>query len=195
MASERLLADWIRRRRAELDLTQELLAEQVGCAVDTIRALENGRRRASREMADRLATVLRIPPEERAAFMAAARAPAQAPSAPALPNEPGRPARAAGQPAPFQPPALLATKLYRPRQTQAVVARPRLNERLDQGLTGPLTLICAPAGFGKTTLVADRLAHLAVPSAWLALDAHDDVPGTFLRYVVAALHGAVRRLS
>src|SRR5215471_17561051 len=61
MAAERLLGDWIRRRRAELDLTQELLAEQVGCAVDTIRALENGRRRASREMADRLATMLHIP--------------------------------------------------------------------------------------------------------------------------------------
>jgi transcriptional regulator with XRE-family HTH domain len=184
MASERQLADWIRRRRAELDLTQELLAEQVGCAVDTIRALENGRRRASREMADRLATVLRIPPEERAAFLAAARAPVKPVAAP---DEPGEPARVAGQSAPFQPPALLATKLYRPRQTQAVVARPRLNQRLDQELTGPLTLISAPAGFGKTTLVADRLAHLAAPSAWLALDAHDDVPGTFLRYVVAAL--------
>src|SRR5262245_12595846 len=161
MTSERLLGNWIRRRRAELDLTQELLAEQVGCAVDTIRALENGRRRPSRPMADRLATVLHIPQEERAEFLAAARAPVQAPPAPVLPEEPKGSARAAGQSAPFQPPALLGTKLYRPRQTQAVVVRPRLNERLDQGLAGPLTLISAPAGFGKTTLVADRLAHLA----------------------------------
>src|SRR5262245_46779746 len=87
MAAEHLLGDWIRRRRAELDLTQELLAEQVGCAVDTIRALENGRRRASRPMADRLAAVLRIPQEEWAAFKAAARPGVQAPSAPALPDE------------------------------------------------------------------------------------------------------------
>src|SRR5262245_16930085 len=134
MPSERLLGDWIRRRRAELDLTQELLAEQVGCAVDTIRALENGRRRPSRPMADRLATVLHIPPAERAAFMAAARSPALAPAAPALPDEPGKTEPIAGQSAPFPAPVLLATKLYRPRQTQAVVARPRLIERLDQGL-------------------------------------------------------------
>src|SRR5262245_39312168 len=119
MASERLLGDWIRRRRAEFDLTQELLAEQVGCAVDTIRALENGRRRASRPMADRLATVLRILPEERAAFMAAAREDVQARSAPALSEEPGKSEHVAGQSAPLRTPALLATKLYRPRQRQA----------------------------------------------------------------------------
>src|SRR5262245_22040796 len=111
MASERLLSDWIRQRRAALDLTQELLAEQVGCAVDTIRALENGRRRASREMAERLATVLHIPEQERAAFMAAARAPVRAPAAPVLADEQGSKIEpTARQSAPFQKGALLATK-------------------------------------------------------------------------------------
>src|SRR5262245_25248616 len=189
MASQRLLGDWIRRRRADLDLTQELLAEQVGCALDTIRALETGRRRASQPMAERLASVLHIPEQERPAFLAAARASVQVPSASVMPDEPAKTARVAAQSTPFQTPALLATKLYRPRQTQAVVVRPRLNERLDQGLAGPLTLISAPAGFGKTTLLAHRLNQLVLPSAWLALDAHDDTPPTFLRYLVAALHG------
>src|SRR5262249_50883253 len=175
--------------RADLNLTQELLAEQVGCAVDTIRALETGRRRASQPMAERLAIVLHIPLDERAGFLAAAQAAVLSPSASVLPDEEAKTARVAGQSTPVQTPALLATKLYRPRQTQAVVVRPRLIERLDQGLAGPLTLISAPAGFGKSTLVADRLEHLAVPNAWLALDAHDDVPPTFLRYLVAALHG------
>jgi len=189
MASQRLLGDWIRRRRADLNLTQELLAEQVGCAVDTIRALETGRRRASQPMAERLATVLHIPLDERAGFLAAAQAAVQTPSASVVPDEPGKAARVAGQSTPVQTPALVATKLYRPRQTQAAIVRSRLIERLDEGLAGPLTLISAPAGFGKTTLVAHQIEHLAVPSAWLALDAHDDAPETFLRYVVAALHG------
>jgi len=189
MASQRLLGDWIRRRRADLDLTQELLAEQVGCAVDTIRALENGRRRASQPMANRLATVLHIPFEERATFIAAARASVQIPSGSVVPDEQRKTAHVAGQSAPLQIPALLATKLYPPHPTQDVIVRPRLIERLDQGLAGPLTLISAPAGFGKTTLVAHRLAQLVLPSAWLGLDAQDDVPGTFLRYVVTALRG------
>src|SRR5262245_22498264 len=114
MASQRLLGDWIRRRRAELDLTQELLAEQVGCALDTIRALEIGRRRASQPMAERLATVLHIPEQERAAFLAAARELVQAPSASVLQDEAAKTARVAGHSTPFQTPALLATKLYVP---------------------------------------------------------------------------------
>ena len=196
MAEHPHLGDWMRQRRADLDLTQEALAEQVGCAVDTIRALENGRRRASRPMADRLGTILEIPPEERAAFVALARAPRQ-----------GHPralaARAAEEPSqdiprPIAPPpaaALLATKLFRPRAPQDVIVRPRLVERLDVGLAGPLTLISAPAGFGKTTLVAERLGRGALPHAWLALDAQDDAPGIFLRYFVAALHSIDRALG
>jgi transcriptional regulator with XRE-family HTH domain len=71
------LSDWLRRLRLFHDLTQEALAEQVGCAVQTIRAFENGWRRPSRSLAERLATVLEIPPTERDAFMHAARMPLQ----------------------------------------------------------------------------------------------------------------------
>jgi predicted ATPase/transcriptional regulator with XRE-family HTH domain len=64
---------WLRRRRRELDFTQDALAQQVGCAADTVRKLETGMRRPSRAMAERLALCLSIPAEERDSFIAAAR--------------------------------------------------------------------------------------------------------------------------
>jgi class 3 adenylate cyclase len=65
---------WVRRRRKALDLTQEELAQQVGCALDTIRKIESGARRPSRQVAERLADQLDVPPEARTAFLQAARA-------------------------------------------------------------------------------------------------------------------------
>src|SRR5215212_226350 len=65
---------WLRRRRRELDLTQDKLAYRVGCVADTVRKLEAGMRRPSRAMAERLALCLVIPVEEHAAFLVAARA-------------------------------------------------------------------------------------------------------------------------
>jgi LuxR family maltose regulon positive regulatory protein len=84
-------------------------------------------------------------------------------------------------------PQLLATKLYLPRARLDLVARPRLFARLDAGLQGALTLICAPAGFGKTTLLAAWLQRTESAAAWLGLDAGDNDPAVFLRYLVAAL--------
>ncbi|HXT37601.1 MAG TPA: LuxR C-terminal-related transcriptional regulator [Chloroflexota bacterium] len=86
--------------------------------------------------------------------------------------------------------ALLATKLYMAPPRRGLVRRPRLIERLSAGLRDPLTLIVAPAGFGKTTLLGDwRVAkgEGAWPIAWLALDAGDNDLARFLRYIVAAL--------
>ena len=85
---------------------------------------------------------------------------------------------------------LLETKLYVPRLRRGLVARPRLIERLNRGAESKLTLISAPAGFGKTTLLAEWLA--AAPAdgrsaAWLSLDQDDNEPGTFWTYLVAAL--------
>jgi serine/threonine protein kinase/DNA-binding XRE family transcriptional regulator len=65
---------WLRRRRRTLDLTQESLARQVGCAVATIKKIEADERRPSRQMAERLAVCLMLPDDERAAFLRAARA-------------------------------------------------------------------------------------------------------------------------
>lgn len=67
------LGGWLKRLRAQHDLTQEILAEQACCAAQTIRMIETGRRRPSREMAERLADVLEVPAEERAEFLRVAR--------------------------------------------------------------------------------------------------------------------------
>ena len=65
---------WLRRRRKALDLTQEALARRVGCSEGTIRRLEADERRPSRDMAERIAAILELPPDERAAFLKVARA-------------------------------------------------------------------------------------------------------------------------
>src|SRR5918998_1670001 len=82
---------------------------------------------------------------------------------------------------------ILSTKLYIPPPQSRVVLRPRLTERLDEGLHRRLTLISAPAGFGKTTLLTEWLASCERPTGWLSLDEGDSDPARFLSYLVAAL--------
>jgi len=82
---------------------------------------------------------------------------------------------------------LLATKLYIPRWRPGLVSRPRLIERLDQGTERKLTLVSAPAGFGKTTLVSEWVADCERLTAWLSLDDADNDRARFLTYLVAAL--------
>ena len=86
--------------------------------------------------------------------------------------------------------ALLATKLYVPRPQPGFVPRPRLVQALGQGLARGRVLVCAPAGFGKTSLLADWARTGGRPVAWLGLDAGDNDPARFWRYVVAALDQA-----
>lgn len=101
---------------------------------------------------------------------------------------------------------LITTKLHRPPVSGDHVARPRLTRRLHHGLARPLTLVCAGAGFGKTTLVSAWLAEEAEHNrlidagdghngdgphpflhAWLSLDSRDSDLGSFVTYLVAAL--------
>ena len=90
---------------------------------------------------------------------------------------------------------ILATKLYIPSPRSKLIVRPRLVERLNEGLSlgRKLTLISAPAGFGKTTLVSEWVASCKeqreplVRAAWLSLDDRDNDPAHFLAYLVAAL--------
>ena len=86
--------------------------------------------------------------------------------------------------------ALLATKLHVPRPRPGFVPRPRLVAALGEGLARGRVLICAPAGFGKTSLLADWARGGGRPVAWLGLDAGDNDPARFWRYVVAALDRA-----
>jgi LuxR family maltose regulon positive regulatory protein len=82
---------------------------------------------------------------------------------------------------------ILATKLYAPPARSGLVARPRLLQRLDRGLDSRLILVSAPAGYGKTTLVSAWLAEKRCTSAWLSLDAGDNDPARFLRYLIATV--------
>lgn len=82
---------------------------------------------------------------------------------------------------------LMRTKLHRPQTTADLVSRPRLFERLEQGLNRKLSLICAPAGYGKSTLAASWLESCARQAAWLSLDEMDGELHRFLTYVVAAI--------
>lgn len=97
----------------------------------------------------------------------------EAPSPPAAPRKGG---------APF-----LATKLFVPPPHPHAVRRPRLARRLNEGLHGKLTLISAPAGFGKTTLASEWIAACGRPAAWLSLDEEDGALHRFLAYLAAAV--------
>ena len=97
---------------------------------------------------------------------------------------------------PDQDQILLQTKLHQPLIPRGLIDRPRLFEQLNGAIDYPLTLICAPAGYGKTTLVCSWLNHLAagqsgefssLPSAWLSLDEEESDFSLFLHYFIAAL--------
>jgi ATP/maltotriose-dependent transcriptional regulator MalT len=112
-----------------------------------------------------------------------------------------------GEPATSAPPggtaagrdALLATKLRVPRTRRGLVPRPRLANWLTEALAGELTVISAPAGFGKTALLADWTRSSDRKPAWLSLDVGDNDPVRFWRQVAAALDsvrpGTAQRLA
>ncbi|MEI8169274.1 MAG: LuxR C-terminal-related transcriptional regulator [Rhodoferax sp.] len=83
--------------------------------------------------------------------------------------------------------ALLATKFFAPPRPAHDISRPFLTKRLDEGLLSKLTLVCAAAGFGKSTLVSQWAQDCPYPSAWLSLDVDDRDPNRFLEYLVASL--------
>jgi LuxR family maltose regulon positive regulatory protein len=85
---------------------------------------------------------------------------------------------------------LLATKLHVPGARPGFVARPRLAGALGEGMARGMVLVCAPAGFGKTALLADWVRSGDHRVAWLSLDAGDNDPVRFWRHVVAALDRA-----
>jgi LuxR family transcriptional regulator, maltose regulon positive regulatory protein len=145
------------------------------------------------EVRDRLAGELGIDPGAALRELQArilAQDPSLAPASPA-PAQVVAPPKAAGDP--LGPARLLETKLYVPRSRRGLVPRPRLSERLDRGTASKLTLVSAPAGFGKTTLVTEWLAAgsgapaTERPAAWLSLDRADNDPASFWTYVIAAL--------
>jgi LuxR family maltose regulon positive regulatory protein len=85
------------------------------------------------------------------------------------------------------PTPILATRLHVPAPRPKLVFRPRLIEWLNDALRCKLTLVSAPAGFGKTTLISEWVAGCRPPVAWLSLDQGDNDPARFVAYLVAAL--------
>ena len=81
----------------------------------------------------------------------------------------------------------IRTKFYRPPLPRDLVERPRLIDQLNRGLDRPLTLVSAPAGYGKSILVSAWLHACERPSAWLSLDETMDDLGVFLTYFVTAI--------
>jgi LuxR family maltose regulon positive regulatory protein len=99
------------------------------------------------------------------------------------------PAPAAHEDGAAGPDALLATKLHIPRARHGLVPRPRLADWLTEALAGELTVVCAPAGFGKTALLAEWAQCSGRPVAWLSLDSADNDPVRFWRHIAAAVGG------
>lgn len=93
--------------------------------------------------------------------------------------------------------SLLRTKLHIPQPNPRVVIRSHLLSRMDEGLAMgcKLTLVSAPVGYGKSTLVSSWLAGVGCPAAWLSLDEMDNDPVRFWTYVVAALQTAQPELG
>ena len=92
---------------------------------------------------------------------------------------------------------LLTIKLYAPPLRQGLVNRPRLMQKLNQGLQmgSRLTLIAAPAGYGKTTLALEWLENLKRPYTWLSVDRDDNHPAQFLGYLIAALERMDKKIG
>jgi ATP/maltotriose-dependent transcriptional regulator MalT len=102
----------------------------------------------------------------------------------------GEVVRIAARKIPRPDPVLIRTKISRPPGRPELVERPRLLERLENAAEQQrVVLVSAPAGFGKTTLATQWLAHPRVPCAWLSLDSGDSDPERFVRYLVAAVEG------
>ncbi|MBI4675623.1 MAG: hypothetical protein HY741_28600 [Chloroflexi bacterium] len=84
---------------------------------------------------------------------------------------------------------VLQTKINKPQPKADWIKRPRLSTQLTHGLNRPLILLSAPAGFGKSTALAQWLTQTPLPSAWISLDESDNDLFVFLTYLTAAIQG------
>jgi predicted ATPase/transcriptional regulator with XRE-family HTH domain len=177
---------WLKKLRAEQDLTQEMLAELVGCATPTLRAFENGMRRPSRDMAERIADTLQVPADQREEFLRTARQPVEASPAEARAPEPVAP-----QPGPPTYVAPAGALIGREAEINT------LSHLLHQEQQRLVTVV-GPGGMGKTRLaqaVASACGqHFQHGVAFVSLAAVADgqnVPTTIADGLGLALHQAI----
>lgn len=84
---------------------------------------------------------------------------------------------------------LIGTKYSKPEINQYLISRQRLHQKLNNSLMCKLTIVIAPAGYGKTTAVLDWLGKCGLTAAWLSVDSYDNNPVVFWQYVCTALDG------
>ncbi len=163
MSAERSFGDWLRQHRRALDLTQEELARQVGCSAITLRKLEAEERRPSKQIAERLAEVLQVPPAERADFLRFARGdPFAAPATIAAADPAAAVPAAAVTSAP--PPA---PQHNLPLQLTSFIGREKEIEAIRHLLaTARLVTLTGAGGSGKTRLALQVAAALTDESAY-----------------------------
>jgi transcriptional regulator with XRE-family HTH domain/tetratricopeptide (TPR) repeat protein len=198
------LGEWLRRRRRGLDLTQKELAQRVGCGVTTIRKIEAGERRPSKELATQLAACLEIAPGEYATFITFARAepyPGRPPSPTAAARPPGF---SSAQVATTPLPPFLAQETPPPKLPPVFVARERELAGLETALAmvqsgkGQILFVIGGSGRGKTMLVQEfaRRAQAADPELIVAsgyCNAHTGLGDPYLpfRELLSLLTGDV----
>jgi LuxR family maltose regulon positive regulatory protein len=173
----------LRRHRVDSGHSQEALAERARLSARGISDLERGMRHPQPGTVARLVEALALEPEERASFEAAGQH-----------GRVLRPPRTSVARQHDGAPLLVATKLAVPSTRADHVARARLIEQVGTGVRGPLTLLAAPAGYGKTTLITawhDTPEARHVPLAWVSLDPGDNDPVLFWTTVFTALERAV----
>lgn len=182
--------EWLKRRRQSLDLTQAELAERAGCSVFALRKIETGERRPSKQLAGLLADALQVPPEQTAAFVAAARGETGCERL-LLPGQ----AAAVDAPSPLPP----ASPLHNwPSRPTPLVGREHELASLGRLLADPLcrllTLI-GPGGIGKTRLAVEAAAQEQARFAdgvWFVPLAPVASPAAVVPAIVEALEFALR---
>ena len=169
---------WVRQRRRGLDLTQAELADRISYSTITLRRVEAGERRPSRELIDALAAALAVPADDLGLFRELGRT--------LVGRAPASVALAAARPTPV-------SRLQPPARPALLVPRPRVWDRLDESWSVPLTTVVAPTGFGKTVAAAAWAESNG--AAWLRLDPADAELSSLAHAVLDAVRLTVPALE